>query len=252
MLVVRAAEWADLHPSVEDPATRDGDEATAFVHQMLPGVDSSCTATFALAIGLSDAAGTALIVDAIHLRERLPRTWARLVTGELQAWRARRITQAILSQPDDVTAMADQHVAPIAHRVGSATVERLVHEANIRLHPAETEQAEIAVLERRHVRMLEDITHEGVASMEIRADLKDVLDFDATISRIASALADVGDPAHPEDLDVRRSRAVGILADPRSPIPEPPPTCWPEIPTRWSGSRHADGSSSSFTSLPTR
>lgn len=64
----------------------------------------------------------------------------------------------------------------------------------------------------------------GLATLEVRGDLPDLLDFDATLSEVAAKLADL-DPetlsAHgvnPEGrgdtLQVRRTRAVGILADP--------------------------------------
>ena len=43
-------------------------------------------------------------------------------------------------------------------------------------------------------------------------DTPDALLFDQTVSRIAGELAQLGDT---DQLDVRRARAVGILADPQ-------------------------------------
>ena len=43
-------------------------------------------------------------------------------------------------------------------------------------------------------------------------DTPDALLFDQTVTRIAGDLRELGDT---EDLDVRRARAVGILADPQ-------------------------------------
>ncbi len=43
-------------------------------------------------------------------------------------------------------------------------------------------------------------------------DTPDALLFDQTVTRIAGDLKELGDT---EDLDVRRARAVGILADPQ-------------------------------------
>jgi hypothetical protein len=67
--------------------------------------------------------------------------------------------------------------------------------------------------------------------MAIRADWKDLSDFDAALSEVAAALAALDRAAgEPEDsLDVRRARAVGVLADPAraaalledSPVPAP-------------------------------
>ncbi len=70
---MKACEWADFHPVLEPG---EG----AFEDENLPGVHYDCTAAFALNIGLSDAAGTNLIHEALELRHRLPRTWARVKT----------------------------------------------------------------------------------------------------------------------------------------------------------------------------
>ncbi|MGI8645214.1 MAG: HNH endonuclease signature motif containing protein [Nocardioides sp.] len=192
-LVVLAAGWADAHPDL-DPA---------------PVRDWKAGAPFAAAIGVSTAAGEAMIRDALTLRHRLPRVWARLVAGELPAWRARRIARAVYAQPGDVADWLDETLAPLADRVGAITVDRLLDEAMLLLHPEERELAQFAALDARHATLHEDsINHTGVAEMTLRGDWKDLSDFDATLAELA-ALLDLG-----ESLDVRRSRAVGVLADP--------------------------------------
>ncbi len=201
-----AVEWADLHPAEDE-----GDEA--FPSKHLPPVDYRSTATFALNLGLSDNAGTGLIQQSLELRQRLPKTWARLHAGGVQAWRVRRIADRTLHQKPDVAAALDDLVAPIAHKIGAITLDRLINETKMRLHPAETEEEQVAALDSRHVKLFSDITHEGVATIEIRADLKDALDFDRTVSELAAILGDLG---YAEDLNVRRSLAIGILADPQA------------------------------------
>ena len=179
LILVKACEWADFHPALEP-----GDEA--FEDENLPAVHYDCTATFALNIGLSDAAGTNLIHEALQLRHRLPRTWARVRAGEVTAWRARRIAAKTLYQPDDVTSLLDATVARIAHKVGVITLDRLIEEAKLRLHPVETEQAQIDHLERHEVWLDPNMSHDGVAHMEIRADFVDLFAFDKTVSDIAA------------------------------------------------------------------
>lgn len=204
MLLVRAAEWADLHPVLpgEPPAMRDAH---------LPGVAWEAPAEFGLAIGLSDDAGRDLIHEALELRHRLPSVWRRLREGEVLAWRARRIAQTTIGQPADVVASLDRTLGPIAHKVGPITLARLLDEAMMRLHAVERELAQIQALDHRHVRVFDQISHNGVATIEIRADIKDAFDFDDAVARIAQRLADEGCA---ESLDVRRSLAVGVLADP--------------------------------------
>ncbi len=115
-------------------------------------------------------------------------------------------------QPDDVTRLLDATVARVAHKVGVITLDRLIEETKMRLHPVETEQAQIDHLERREVWLDPNMSHDGVAHMEIRADFIDLFAFDKTVSDIASILGDLGNT---DDLDVRRSLAIGVLADPQ-------------------------------------
>lgn len=205
-ILALAVEWAELHPAEES-----GDEA--FPSEELPTVDYRCTASFALNAGMSDSAGTHLIHQALQLKHRLPGTWARLHAGGVQAWRARRVAERTIHQPADIAAVIDGQVAPIAHKIGPVTLDRLITEAKLRLRPAESEAAQLAYLDRRHVKLFDVLSADGVATIEIRADLKDAYDFDRTVSEIATILGKLGNT---ESFDVRRSLAIGILADPQA------------------------------------
>lgn len=203
-ILVLAARWADLHPA------REGHQA-AFESDTLPGVAWDAPAELDLALGMGHDAGSHLIHDALELRHRLPHTWQRITTGHVQAWRGRRIAQATLDHDDDVAAHIDDTIAPLAHRVGPVTTARLIDEAMARLHPAERELAQLQALAHRHATLHDTVSHDGVAHMDIHADLKDLLDFNDTLAAVAAALASQGST---ETLDVRRSLAVGVLADP--------------------------------------
>ena len=54
-------------------------------------------AEFAAAVGLPTETGKAYLGEALELRHRLPRTWARVRSGDLPAWRARRIARATIA-----------------------------------------------------------------------------------------------------------------------------------------------------------
>ncbi|MDP3892245.1 HNH endonuclease signature motif containing protein [Nocardioides sp.] len=207
LLLKRACQWADQHPVLEDDGTPALDEFD------LPLVSWRATAEFAINIGLSEDAGTRLIRESLELRQRLPRIWTRIMTGQLQAWRARRIAQTTLGTPHDVADHIDTTIAPIAHKIGVVKLDRLLDEAMLRLHPEEHEQAQFDAQHRRRVKLFAPGTPTGLAQMVIDADLKDLHDFDAMVSTIAAALKDQGCP---ESLDVRRAMAVGILADPHN------------------------------------
>jgi len=126
-ILVSAAEWADLHPVLPRP---DGSWPTgALDDEDLPDLAWDAPAALAAALGMSTDSGTRLIHDALQLRHRLPRIWARLLAGGLPAWRSRRIAQAAHGTPSDVAAHLDDHLVDVAHRVGVVVLDRLVDEA---------------------------------------------------------------------------------------------------------------------------
>lgn len=207
--LIRATEWADLHPAEND------DPDGAWEPEMtpsLPRVAWDSPAEFAAAFGLTTDAGTELIRESLELRHRLPRVWSRVLAGQVEGWRARRIAEYTVLHPDDVARAIDIVVAPIAHKVGVITLDRLLTETLIRLYPDQVAAQSKHRLDRRHVTLFDQVSHEGVATIHIGADLKDAVDFNTTITQIAAALAN--DPDCPESLDIRRSMAIGILADP--------------------------------------
>jgi hypothetical protein len=210
-LLVLAAEWADAHPDLDhDPEDPDAERG-------IPGWCWSASAPFAAALGRSTASGEALIRDALVLRHRLPSVWSQVVRGGLEAWRARRIAQTVLGAHDDVCAHLDSELAAVAATVGAVTLERLLDEAMLRLHPEERELAQFTALDHRHATLhAGSINHTGVADMTLRGDWKDLHDFDQALSRVAAALGALDEQRGDfvESLDVRRARAVGVLADP--------------------------------------
>ncbi|MGD9962107.1 HNH endonuclease signature motif containing protein, partial [Nocardioides sp.] len=207
-ILALACDWADLHPA--SPG-----EADAFDDPHLPAVAWDAPAEFALAIGTTHDAGARLIHQALELRHRLPRLWARTMAAGtphgLQSWRARRIAEHTIAHPDDVATHLDATLAPLAHQVGPVTTHRLLHETLTRLHPVQSVAEHDQAMNTRHatIRPLPQPT--GMAYLEATGDLKDFLDLNHTLATIAAILATQGNTA---PLDVRRSQALGILADP--------------------------------------
>ena len=57
-------------------------------------------AEFAAAVGLSTEAGKRYVGHALELRYRLPRLWTRVTSGDLPAWKARRVAEQTIAGTD--------------------------------------------------------------------------------------------------------------------------------------------------------
>ena len=98
---------------------------------------------------------------------------------------------------------------PTLRRVGKIRAERLVDEARLYHDPDRALDDELQALAERKVELLPGRTP-LTTDVHLRLDTHDAQVFDAAVSRGAAALKQLGDL---DPLDVRRARAVGVLAD---------------------------------------
>ena len=213
-LLRAACAWADLHPaeSIHEAAllSRHGDTPLPVAGPGAPLVAEFCVAEFAAAVGLPTETGKAYLGEALELRHRLPRTWARVGSGDLAAWRARRIARATIALSPAGAGFVDAQVAPFAHRIRPSGVDRLVEEAIVRFMPEEARRRREAADDGRHVHVhTGQVSFEGTVWVQAEVDLADALDLDTALSAGAARLADLGSVA---SLDVRRSEALGEMA----------------------------------------
>ena len=214
-LMVAAVTWAEQHPpeSIDEAATwitPGGDTGLTLAGEGAPLVAEFCIAEFALAIGRSTDSGRALVAAAVELKYRLPRCWARVQSGDLEAWRARRIAEATFSLTQEAAAFVDAQVAPFAHRIGIAALERLIAEAIARFMPDQAaEDAEKAADSRHFTIDHQQVSFGGTSQITGELDLADALDLDAAVAKGAHELLALGST---DSLDVRRSIAAGQIA----------------------------------------
>src|SRR3954454_6575923 len=210
-LLAHACAWADLHPAESiGEAVRFGDTPVPVAGPGAPLVAEFCVAEFAAAVGLPTETGKAYLGEAVELRHRLPRTWARVVAGDLAAWRARRIARQTIALSPAAAGFVDSQVAGFAHRIGPSGVDRLVEEAIVRFMPEEARRRREAAADGRHVHgQTHQVSFEGTVWVGAEVDLADALDLDTALSAGAARLADLGSAA---SLDVRRSEALGEMA----------------------------------------
>src|SRR3954453_20330896 len=234
-LLHAACAWADLHP-VESigEAVRFGETPVPVAGPGAPLVAEFCVAEFAAAVGLPTETGKAYLGEAVELRHRLPRIWARVVAGDLAAWRARRIARETIGLSLAAGGVVGVQVRGFAHRIRPSAVDRLVQETIVRFMPEEARRRREAADDGRHVHVhTHQVSFEGTVWVEAEVDLADALDLDTALSAGAARLADLGSAA---SLDVRRSEALGEIArrqltldldldttDTRTEIPAPTP-----------------------------
>jgi hypothetical protein len=130
-----AVEWAMIHPadSIHEPATHTlrgfGQTDLALAGPGAPTVAEYAVPEFAAAVGLSTEAGRRYLGEALELRYRLPRHWARVQVGDLPAWKARLVARETTRLSAEAAGHVDRHVAPVAHKVTPGQLDRSVNEA---------------------------------------------------------------------------------------------------------------------------
>ncbi|MGN6724269.1 MAG: HNH endonuclease signature motif containing protein [Marmoricola sp.] len=244
--LLEAVDWALRHPATDpepyaaaptartvindgwlaDPRSRTEvlEQAAfeVFDDPWTPAVDWAAFAPLAAAMGRSTVAGKALVTDGLVMASRMPKLFEAVKDGRVEVWRARRIAQAVRMRPVDVTDYVDAKVTPIADSIGATRLEALIDEAMLKLH-AEERELEIEEARESYGVELNDSFHgfhgggaAAVAEMRICGDIKDLTAFESTLSTVARMLGEQQrhEGVFPEPLEVRKARAVGILADP--------------------------------------
>lgn len=160
---------------------------------------------FGCAMGWSLRTATAWLRDAVELAWRLPATWQALTRGGLDPFRARHLARLTSSCSLHVASEVDRLVGSRLASLSRRYVERLVLEVSARvdgLAPAGESSRNV------------EFFHPGGADasfVEASMDAGDAKALEETVARLAAHLAALGDG---DDLGVRRSKALGVLASP--------------------------------------
>jgi hypothetical protein len=213
-----AAEWGELHPG--DPAVLVdelgepipwGERELELAGDGAPTVAEFSVAEFAAALGASTEAGRNLVGDALELKHRLPRLWARVMAGEVPAWRARRVAQHTRPLPLDGAGFVDRQLAPVAHCCSLAQIERTTTAAAAEYDPEAVEEDRVERAHRRRFDIhLGEVGLDGLVWVDGIVDAADALALEQAIRDQAHALL----KELPEmELGVRRSIAAGRLAN---------------------------------------
>ncbi len=214
-----ALVWARLHPCPVGGVPAHVGEVDLRGEGLCPlaGVGAPWVAEFApadlgAALSITLEAARLLLGDALELAHRLPRLWDLVRELRVPAWRARLIARETRDLTREAAGFADRLIAATPGKVGLVHAARLVQEARLYFDPDRAVAAEEEALARRGVWLRPG--HGGPATTEVAMvlDTPDADLFDQSLTRIAAELRALGDPDGP---DVRRARAVGVLADPQ-------------------------------------
>jgi hypothetical protein len=150
------------------------------------------------------------MADALDLRHRHPELWQLILTGAVPSRKVRKVAQATRHLSRSSAMQVDAAVAGAITGLPWARFETLLAAKIIEADPhAAEEQAKIWEAE-RFVRAGRS-NQSGLKMLIAKANAGDVIWFMATVNRIAEILQLQGDMS---SADVRRSRAIGILAQP--------------------------------------
>src|SRR4051794_38146320 len=220
--------WADLHRVAEDDFLLEGAVDRDLLEVLedrpvmglegvlrLAGEGAFMVAEFAVcelaaALGMSEPAARGYVGQSVELRDRLPRLWARVMDGTLAAWRARLVAKETIPLNAAAAAYVDAQLAPFAHKVSPWRVLKAVEAAVLRHDPELAARRAATAAEQRGV-WLEDRLDRTTQINAVPAT-PDATAFDAALDSVATTLAGLGDTA---PRDVRRAKAIGVLADPQ-------------------------------------
>jgi hypothetical protein len=213
-LVELAAHWADLHhpasQSVAELTLPGAEQARMLGGEGTPEVLEFAVAELGARMETTTGSARAFLADALDLRHRLPELWQLIKAGRVRAWRARKVAQATRHLSVDSAKQVDAAVAQAIAGLPWNRCELLLSAKIIEADPkAADEQAKIWEAE-RFVRS-RSTEQSGLKLLIARANAGDVIWFMATVNRLAEILRLRGDF---DSVDVRRSKAIGVLAQP--------------------------------------
>ncbi len=156
------------------------------------------------------ASAASQMADGQDLVHRLPRLWALARIGHVRIWKARKVAAWTRQLSLEQAGWVDEQVAGYAMSLPFGRFELLVRAKIIEADPEAEEARREAAEAERFVRTGRANEH-GLKVLVAKASAGDVIWFVAMCDRIATILRANGATG---SLDVLRSQAIGILANP--------------------------------------
>lgn len=174
-------------------------------------VEEFAVCELAAALGMSEVAARRYVGQALELRDRLPRLFDQVLAGVLPAWKARQIAEQTIPLNAAAADYVDAQLAGFAHKIGLRRIVACVEAAILRHDPAEAATRATKAAEKRGV-WVEDRL-DGTSEIVAVTGTPDAHAVDRTLDTLATHLGALGDTGPRQ---VRRARALGVLADPQA------------------------------------
>lgn len=218
---VLAAHWADLHSgeALQDRRRRTGARTRPGMERAkragahgTPLVAEFAAMQLGAQYGMGYAAAACFLRDAVNVRHRHPLLWHEVTEHRVRVWQARAVARLCAEAGLDLdqARAVDAATTPFIDTIPWSRFEELVRGRIVEADPEAAEARAQATDLARFVRTGQSTEH-GLKILVARAAAGDVIFFVAMVDRIATVLLERGDT---DPVDVRRSKAIGILANP--------------------------------------
>jgi hypothetical protein len=201
------AAWAAVHSGAPtgrwDRLVQLGGEGT-------PRVQELCLGEIALARGTGVMATQHAIADTLDLIHRLPQTWERWTSGEVDVFVARRVAKLSRHLPADRIGVVDRAVARMIGRESAGRVLAVAEAKIIEADPALHDERVEAERRRRYVSSSRTDEY-GLRTVIARVEAGDAVWVEATLTRVVEIIAPRFPDASPDEV---RAIAFGWLARP--------------------------------------
>ena len=168
-------------------------------------------ADFGIKLGKGTWAARTMITNALDVRDRLPRIWARLQAGKVRVYLAEKVAERTHHLSAEAADLVDAEMVEYADGRLSWTRFQAVLEGKIVVADPETAaRREREAAERQFAKSTRS-SEDGMKGFYIRSSVAVIVRFEATVTFYANALKQLGDP---DTEDIRRVKACLILANP--------------------------------------
>ncbi|MFT4009208.1 MAG: HNH endonuclease signature motif containing protein [Nocardioidaceae bacterium] len=215
--LVLVAHWVDLHPSPEEgPGPGYAGRATSVEAggDGTPAVHEFAAAELGVLLGVSTASARWVMADAVNLRHRHPLLWAEILAGRVPSWAGSKTARMCAHLSRRCALAVDAATAAYAHTLPIGRYLPLVEAAIIDADPPTAQQRADDAARARFVQAGRANDH-GIATLTARVEAGQLVYLMAVITRIAQILGARGDQ---DSLDVRRAKALVILANPAAAV----------------------------------